>query len=64
MAHCNRRMNYTDQTGHYILASKLVQTPLTEVYRCVAALDVHQAKLAVCVLYENGWRSIRSGICR
>lgn len=26
---------------------------LTAVYRCVAALDVHQAKLTVCVLYEN-----------
>jgi transposase len=26
---------------------------LTAVYRCVAALDVHQAKLSVCVLYEN-----------
>lgn len=26
---------------------------LTAVYRCVAALDIHQAKLTVCVLYEN-----------
>ncbi len=26
---------------------------LTAVYRCVAALDVHQAKLTVCVLSEN-----------
>lgn len=26
---------------------------LTAVYRCVAALDVHQAKLTVCVLYES-----------
>jgi len=26
---------------------------LTAVYRCVAALDVHQAKLTVCILYEN-----------
>ena len=26
---------------------------LTAVYRCVAALDVHQAKLTGCVLYEN-----------
>jgi transposase len=26
---------------------------LSVVYRCVAALDVHQAKLTVCVLFEN-----------
>ena len=26
---------------------------LTAVYRCVAALDAHQAKLTVCVLSEN-----------
>jgi transposase len=26
---------------------------LSAVYRCVAALDVHQAKLTVCVLFEN-----------
>lgn len=26
---------------------------LTAVYRCVAALDVHQAKLTVCILYAN-----------
>lgn len=26
---------------------------LSAVYRCVAALDVHQAKLTVCVLLEN-----------
>ncbi len=26
---------------------------LTAVFRCVAALDVHQAKLTVCILYEN-----------
>lgn len=26
---------------------------LTPVYRCVAALDIHQAKLSVCVLYED-----------
>jgi transposase len=27
---------------------------LKPLYRCVAALDVHQAKLTVCVLYEDG----------
>lgn len=26
---------------------------LTAIYRCVAALDVHQSKLTVCILYEN-----------
>nr|VFK78551.1 MAG: hypothetical protein BECKSD772D_GA0070982_101733 [Candidatus Kentron sp. SD] len=26
---------------------------LEPIYRCVAALDVHQAKLTVCVLYED-----------
>jgi len=26
---------------------------LTVLYRCVAALDVHQAKLTVCMMYEN-----------
>jgi transposase len=26
---------------------------LTAIYRCVAALDIHQAKLTVCVLYED-----------
>ncbi|SER65828.1 hypothetical protein SAMN05421690_104917 [Nitrosomonas sp. Nm51] len=26
---------------------------LKPIYRCVAALDVHQAKLTVCVLYED-----------
>ena len=26
---------------------------LSTVFRCVAALDVHQAKLTVCILYEN-----------
>jgi len=26
---------------------------LSTVYRCVAALDVHQAKLTVCLLTEN-----------
>ena len=26
---------------------------LTALYRCVAALDVHQAKLTVCMMYEN-----------
>ena len=26
---------------------------LTALYRCVAALDVHQAKLTVCIMYEN-----------
>ncbi len=26
---------------------------LTAIHRCVAAIDVHQAKLTVCVLYEN-----------
>lgn len=26
---------------------------LSVVYRCVAALDVHQAKLTVCILFEN-----------
>lgn len=26
---------------------------LTAIYRCVAALDVHQAKLTVCILYVN-----------
>lgn len=26
---------------------------LSAVYRCVVALDVHQAKLTVCVLSEN-----------
>lgn len=26
---------------------------LTAIYRCVAALDVHQSKLTVCLLYEN-----------
>ena len=25
----------------------------TAIYRCVAALDVHQNKLTVCILYEN-----------
>ena len=30
-----------------------LENTLTAVYRCVAALDVHQAKLTVCVLYEN-----------
>jgi len=27
---------------------------LKPMYRCVAALDVHQAKLTVCILYEDG----------
>lgn len=27
---------------------------LTAIYRCVAALDIHQAKLTVCILYDNG----------
>lgn len=26
---------------------------LAAVYRCIAALDVHQAKVTVCVLYET-----------
>ena len=26
---------------------------ITAIYRCVAALDVHQSKLTVCILYEN-----------
>ena len=26
---------------------------LEPIYRCVAALDIHQAKLTVCVLYED-----------
>lgn len=26
---------------------------LTAIYRCVGALDIHQAKLTVCILYEN-----------
>jgi len=26
---------------------------LTAIYRCVAALDVHQNKLTVCILHEN-----------
>jgi transposase len=26
---------------------------LTAIYRCVAALDIHQAKLTVCILYED-----------
>lgn len=26
---------------------------LTAIYRCAAALDIHQAKLTVCILYEN-----------
>ena len=26
---------------------------LTAIYRCVAALDIHQAKLTVCILYTN-----------
>ncbi len=26
---------------------------LTPIYRCVAALDVHQAKLTVCIIYED-----------
>ena len=26
---------------------------LTALYRCVAALDVHRAKLTVCMMYEN-----------
>lgn len=26
---------------------------ITAIYRCVAALDVHQAKLTVCMLFEN-----------
>ena len=26
---------------------------LSAIYRCVAALDVHQAKLTVCVLFAN-----------
>ena len=30
-----------------------VMMELTVVYRCVAALDVHQAKLTVCMLTEN-----------
>ena len=27
---------------------------LKPLYRCVAALDVHQAKLTVCILHEDG----------
>ena len=30
-----------------------VKMELTVIYQCVAALDVHQAKLAVCMLYLN-----------
>lgn len=30
-----------------------MESTLTAVYRCVAALDVHQAKLTVCLLYET-----------
>ena len=26
---------------------------LNAIYRCVAALDVHQAKLTVCILFET-----------
>ncbi len=26
---------------------------LTAIYRCVAAMDIHQAKLTVCILHEN-----------
>ena len=26
---------------------------LTALFRCVAALDVYQAKLTVCIMYEN-----------
>ncbi|PPD02363.1 MAG: hypothetical protein CTY29_13145 [Methylobacter sp.] len=32
-----------------------VKMELSAVYRCVAALEVHQAKLTVCVLSENEW---------
>jgi len=31
---------------------------LTIVYNCVAALDVHQAKLTVCVMSENELREV------
>jgi len=30
-----------------------MESTLTAVYRCVAALDAHQAKLTVCLLYET-----------
>jgi transposase len=32
---------------------------LKPLYRCVAALDVHQAKLTVCILYEEGAGELR-----
>ncbi len=32
---------------------------LTPLYRCVAALDVHQAKLTVCVLREEAGAELR-----
>ena len=33
---------------------------LTPLYRCVAALDVHQAKLTVCVLWEEADGELRA----
>jgi hypothetical protein len=30
-----------------------VMMELTAIYQCVAALDIHQAKLTVCILYVN-----------
>jgi len=32
---------------------------LTPLYRCVAALDVHQAKLTVCILHEEAGGELR-----
>jgi transposase len=41
----------TSLKSKYILLE--VAMELTAVYRCVAALDIHQSKLTVCLLYEN-----------
>ena len=34
---------------------------LTAIYRCIAALDVHQAKLTVCILFANKERKSMKG---